>query len=171
MTNGDLGWDAGYVCRQGWTLDWPEDHVHTSSGQIIVPPHHLLILLGLCTWPSALTVFLQGVWVSPDCLISQPACITLVEAILIGGLQLLRGGDDGAVLKASPLGSVKVQCVACGNSSVVEHNACRTHGPEGQQVRCELWLLKPLINGDKNPGDLGPYLVQADIVLVFEFLL
>lgn len=42
----------------------------------------------LCAWPGG----------SPDSLVGQPAGVTLVEAVLIGGLQLFRGGDDGTVL-------------------------------------------------------------------------
>ena len=45
----------------------------------------------------------------PHSLIGQPAGVALVEAILIGGLQLLGRGDDGAVLQAGPLRPVKVQ--------------------------------------------------------------
>lgn len=63
---------------------------------------------------------------SPDSLVSQPAGVTLVEAVLIGGLQLLGCGDDGAVLQAGSLRPVEVQGVARGDGSVVEHNACKT---------------------------------------------
>lgn len=62
---------------------------------------------------------------SPDGLVGQPAGVALVEAVLVGGLQLLGCGDDGAVLQAGPLRPVEVQGVARGDGSVVEYNACR----------------------------------------------
>lgn len=85
-------------------------------------------------------VLLLGTGVSPDGLVSQPARIALVEAILVGSLQLLGCGDDGAVLQAGPLCSVKVQRVACGDGSVVEHDTWGHTDRSG--VRCELWFLK-----------------------------
>lgn len=66
-------------------------------------------------------------WSSPDSLVGQPAGVALVEAVLIGGLQLLGRGDDGAVLQAGPLRPVEVQGVARGDGSVMEHDACKTH--------------------------------------------
>lgn len=65
-------------------------------------------------------------WGSPDSLVCQPAGVALVEAVLIGGLQLLGRGDDGAVLQAGSLRPVEVQGVACGDGSVMEHDACKT---------------------------------------------
>ena len=56
-------------------------------------------------------------WGSPDSLIGQPAGVALVEAVLIGGLQLLGRGDDGTVLQAGPLRPVKVQGVARGDGT------------------------------------------------------
>lgn len=63
---------------------------------------------------------------SPDSLVGQPAGIALVEAVLVGGLQLLGRGNDGTVLQAGPLRPVKVQGVARGDGSVMEHDACKT---------------------------------------------
>lgn len=63
---------------------------------------------------------------SPDSLVGQPAGVALVEAVLIGSLQLLGSGDDGAVLQAGSLRPVEVQGVARGDGSVMEHNACKT---------------------------------------------
>lgn len=71
-----------------------------------------------------------------------------MEAVLVGGLQLLGGGNDGTVLQAGPLRPVKVQRVARGDGSVMEHNACKTHagGRAGQaqppviKVLEDLWL-------------------------------
>lgn len=72
-----------------------------------------------------------GLGGSPDSLVGQPAGIALVEAVLVGGLQLLGRGDDGAVLQAGPLRPVEVQGVARGDGSVMEHNACRTGAARG----------------------------------------
>lgn len=73
-------------------------------------------------------------WDSPDSLVGQPAGVTLVEAILVGGLQLLGRGDDGTVLQTGPLCPVEVQGVARRDGSVMEHNACKTRagGRAGQ---------------------------------------
>ena len=71
-------------------------------------------------------------WGSPDSLVCQPAGVALVEAVLIGGLQLLGRGDDGAVLQAGPLRPVEVQGVACGDGSVMEHDACKTRRQESR---------------------------------------
>ena len=73
---------------------------------------------------------------SPDSLVGQPAGVALVEAVLVGSLQLFGCGDDGTVLQAGPLCPVKVQRVACGDSSVMEHDACKTRvGGTASQAR------------------------------------
>lgn len=71
---------------------------------------------------------------SPDSLVGQPAGVTLVKAVLIGGLQLFGCSNDGTVLQAGTLCPVKVQRVARGDGSVMEHNACKTRvgGRAGQ---------------------------------------
>lgn len=73
---------------------------------------------------SSPTPCLDSWRLSPYCLVSQPASITLVESILVGGLQLLRAGDDGTVLQAGTLRTVKVKSVSGGDGSIVEHDAC-----------------------------------------------
>lgn len=88
---------------QGWSLFQPIPH----------PPW---------LWPRG----------SPDSLVGQPAGVTLVEAVLIGGLQLLWCGDDGAILQAGPLCPVEVQGVACRDGSVMEHDACKRQ--EGERA-------------------------------------
>lgn len=80
---------------------------------------------------------------SPHSLIGQPAGVALVEAVLIGGLQLLGRGDDGAVLQAGPLRPVKVQGVARGDGSVMEHDACKTQESE-RAGQCSLPSSRPL---------------------------
>lgn len=60
--------------------------------------------------------------VSPDGLVRQPAGITLVVAIIVGGLQLGRRGDGGAVLHARCHGLLKGHRVAGGDGAVVEHD-------------------------------------------------
>lgn len=65
----------------------------------------------------------------PDSLVSQPAGITLLVPILIGSLQLLRGGNDSTVLDTGLLCLLEVQGVPCGYCSVVEHDAWKTQWP------------------------------------------
>lgn len=47
--------------------------------------------------------------VSPDCLVLQPAGVTLLVACFIGGLELLGRGDDGPGAQAGLLGLLKGQ--------------------------------------------------------------
>lgn len=58
----------------------------------------------------------------PDCLVPQPASITLVEASLVGSLELLGGGDHGAVLQAGLLGLDEGEGVSAGGCTVVKHH-------------------------------------------------
>lgn len=58
----------------------------------------------------------------PDCLVPQPASITLVEASLVGSLELLGGGNHSTVLQAGLLGLDKGEGVSAGGCTVVKHH-------------------------------------------------
>lgn len=61
----------------------------------------------------------------PDSLIRKPSSIALVISVVVGGLQLGRGGDGRTVLDAGCLRLLKRQGVAGRDGSVVEHDACK----------------------------------------------
>ena len=72
---------------------------------------------------------------SPDCLVLQPAGVTLLVACFVGGLELLGRGDDGPGAQAGLLGLLKGQRVAGGAGAVVEHDSWvgrRGRGETGQ---------------------------------------
>ena len=62
---------------------------------------------------------------SPNSLIWQPACITLLKTIFVGGMQLLWGGDDGPDVQTSLLSHLKIQGVPAGRRPVVKYNPCK----------------------------------------------
>lgn len=59
--------------------------------------------------------------ISPDGLVPEPACITVVEPCLVGCLELLRAGDDRTNALTGQLGLHEGQGIATGASTVVEH--------------------------------------------------
>jgi len=72
----------------------------------------------------------------PHTLVGQPACITVVIAVLEGGLQVLGRGDDGRVVHAGTPGSSEGQCIASARGAVVEDDTWKgaaplTHGVLG----------------------------------------
>lgn len=58
----------------------------------------------------------------PDCLVPQPASITLVKASLVGSLELLGSGNHSTVLQAGLLGLDEGEGVSAGGCSVVKHH-------------------------------------------------
>lgn len=75
---------------------------------------------------------LKSFWLqaSPDSLIRQPSCITLLKSILIGGKQLLWACYDRPDIQTSLLSSGKVQSVPAGGCPVVKHNTCKDSKPQ-----------------------------------------
>lgn len=88
-----------------------------AAGQIRVKPQWLNGHFGGCFPQVSVTL--------PDCLVPQPASITLVEASLVGSLELLGGGDHSAVLQTGLLRLDKGEGVSAGGCTVVKHHACR----------------------------------------------
>ena len=84
----------------------------------------------ICTW-----IFMFGSQVlglstvsyrgRPDCLIREPAGVTLVETVIVGCLQLIRRSHYRAVLGACRLRFFISQAVATHDGPVVEHNTWR----------------------------------------------
>lgn len=58
----------------------------------------------------------------PDCLVPQPASITLVEASLVGSLELLGSGNHSTVLQAGLLGLDKGEGISAGGCTVVKYH-------------------------------------------------
>lgn len=61
----------------------------------------------------------------PDSLVREPAGVTLVEAVIVRGLELLWGRDHSTVLDTGCLGLLKGQSVACRDGPVVKHDTWR----------------------------------------------
>lgn len=87
-----------------------------AAGQTRVKPPWLNSHFGGCLPQVSVTL--------PDCLVPQPASITLVEASLVGSLELLGRGDHSAVLQAGLLGLDKGEGVSAGGCTVVKHHTC-----------------------------------------------
>lgn len=60
--------------------------------------------------------------VLPDCLVPQPASITLVKASLVGSLELFGGGNNRVVLQAGLLGLDEGEGVSAAGGAVVKHH-------------------------------------------------
>lgn len=77
--------------------------------------------------PSRLSLGWEGspAGPSPDSLVLQPASIALLVACLIGGLQLLRRGDDRSGAQAGLPRLLVGQRVAGRARAVVEHDSWR----------------------------------------------
>ena len=60
---------------------------------------------------------------SPDGLVPQPAGVTVVQALQVGGLELPGAGHRGSYALARQLGLHEGQRVAARDGPVVEHNA------------------------------------------------
>lgn len=61
----------------------------------------------------------------PDCVVREPAGVTLVVSIVVGRLKLLEWSHDGIVLDARCLRLFKSQSVAAHDRPVVEHQTYR----------------------------------------------
>lgn len=77
--------------------------------------------------------------VLPDCLVPQPAGIALIEASLVGSLELFRGGDNCVVLQAGLLGLHEGEGVSAGGGAVVKHHTWgkRRHSETGHTGTCQ----------------------------------
>lgn len=71
--------------------------------------------------------------VLPDRLVPQPAGIALIEASLVGSLELFGGGDNRVVLQAGLLGLHEGEGVSAGGGAVVKHHTWgkRRHSEAG----------------------------------------
>lgn len=80
----------------------------------------------------------------PHALVSQPARVAVVVAVLKGSLEVLGRGDDGRVVQAGTLGSGEGQRVALPRRAVVEDDAWKEsgwHGSHGvRSVRGVHWV-------------------------------
>lgn len=75
--------------------------------------------------------------ISPDSLVPEPACITVVEPCLVGCLELLRAGDDRTNALTGQLGLHEGEGVAARPSTVVEHHTYRWRGNDADIM----WLI------------------------------
>lgn len=99
----------------------------------------------------------------PDCLVPQPASITLVEASLIGSLELLGSGNHSTVLQAGLLGLDKGEGISAGGCTIVKHHTWGKRscgetagtGPNCNEMCDEKWSSK---NHCKDP--LKPLLME-----------
>lgn len=91
------------------------------------------------TWPVFTLQTVSEVTESPDCLVTEPAGVTLVETAFKGRLQLRGARNLSADIPTGLLSLRKHQCVAASDGSVVEQDACwegrrRKLEPNGTKV-------------------------------------